>query len=163
MANVLPSQKKSQISQTDTRKTHWTKLFAIIVLVTKTTKFVEKQFTGDWIMGHEPCGELSKYGLKFNIMKYVCGCSRRRPIWIFVWVDLSFPKSLAINVFCEGFHEKIANICSCWSRDGHLNILNCSAVKDFMMNSLLACSSWSRDAGGLDAGAGRFAILQGSN
>ncbi len=70
MANVS-KKKTSQISLTYTRKTHWTKLFAIIVFVTKTTKFLEKQFTGDWIMGHEPCGELSKYGLKFNIMKYV--------------------------------------------------------------------------------------------
>jgi hypothetical protein len=45
--------------------------FAIIVFVTKTTKFVEKQITGDWIMGHEACGELSKDGLKFKVMKYV--------------------------------------------------------------------------------------------
>ncbi len=29
---------------------------------------------------------------------------------ILVWVDLSFQKTLAINVFCEGFHEKIAKI-----------------------------------------------------
>jgi len=29
--------------------------------------------TNHWWLdhGHEPCGELSKYGVKFNIMKYV--------------------------------------------------------------------------------------------
>jgi hypothetical protein len=67
MENVSKKKKESQISQTYTReKTHWTKLFAIIVFVTKTTKFVEKQITGDWIMGHEPCGELSKIWRKIQ-------------------------------------------------------------------------------------------------
>jgi hypothetical protein len=71
MANVSKNKKKAKLVKLTLEKHIEPNFFAIIVFVTKTTKFVEKQITGDWIMGHEACGELSKDGLKFKVMKYV--------------------------------------------------------------------------------------------
>jgi hypothetical protein len=68
-------------------------------------------------MGHEPCGELSKYGLKFNIMKYMCVDAAGEVqfeflfelIWVFqkVWLLMCFVKDFMkkLLIFAAADHE----------------------------------------------------------